>query len=278
MRTLPVLLLAVSLSACPSPDPGDGAPPPSEGDLLVQDVPSDHAAAAFFDRFVTVFGATVYASADVPEAKLMHAASVFAEYIDNDEDGEADDLALPESYAEVNAALLMFATLEAMEASGVFDDVWLDDVWGQGHSAQETLPDDGFDITLEEVLHLVNTAGHTRVYPDAFDPEDSLLTDAMDIARGGHFEQIPDPYPADAWYHYDDDTCDYGCMSIEYLYWAHTTLLDAQSDPDRCDWISGEWELCTPAQLEAGDVAVHQLLTDPTYSMASTLPDGTYDG
>ena len=136
---------------------------------------------------------------------------------------------------------------------------------------------DRFDAALEEVLHLITTAGYAQVYPAAFGAQaGTLLTDAMDLARGGRFQRIPNPYPEGAWYHYDDATCDYRCMAVEYFYWALTTLLGAQAEPARCREINREWTLCTAMALEEGDPAVHALLTDPQYHLPTRLPDGRY--
>ena len=32
-------------------------------------------------------------------------------------------------------------------------------------------------------------------------------------------------YPTDAWYTYNDESCDYGCQITEYTYWALTSIL-----------------------------------------------------
>ena len=52
--------------------------------------------------------------------------------------------------------------------------------------------------------------------------------------------------------------------------------LDAQSDPQRCDLISNEWEPCTPAMLEQNDQTIYALLTDPAYGFPTVLPNGNY--
>jgi len=127
------------------------------------------------------------------------------------------------------------------------------------------------------VLHLVTSRGYSRVYPaDLGEQSGSTLTDAMDLARGGHFVSVPTSYPDEAWYHYDDPTCDYECMATEYFYWALTSMLGAQDYPGRCDDIAVEWEPCTRALVESMDPAVFALLSDAAWSLPTVLPDGSY--
>ena len=69
-----------------------------------------------------------------------------------------------------------------------------------------------FDATYEEVLHLVTQAGYAHAYPKVFgERHGTAIAKAMDRARGGHFVKVPKRYPKDAWFTYDDRTCDYGC-------------------------------------------------------------------
>ena len=126
-------------------------------------------------------------------------------------------------------------------------------------------------------MHLISNYGYAPVYPEAFATEaGTLLADAMDVARGGRFESVPNAYPEGAWYTYDDQTCDYECMATEYLYWALTSMLGAQQASNRCNEISHEWRLCTRVEVEAQDPAVFGLLTDPQYKLPTRLPNGDY--
>ena len=113
-------LFSLTCSACGG-SPGDGSPPDSTDSLVVQEVPPDHGASAWFSRFVMAFGVPVYGAPGVSEEKLLHAATMMAEYLDNDEDGAADDPSVVESMVENNAALVMFPTADDLESSGIFE-------------------------------------------------------------------------------------------------------------------------------------------------------------
>ncbi|MEC9072577.1 MAG: hypothetical protein VX938_09375, partial [Myxococcota bacterium] len=191
----------------------------------------------FFSGYVNVFGVNVFATGSVPDAKVLHAANVLAQYLDNDEDGSPDDLLVLSAMVDQpgGSSLVMFGSSWELETSGIFDSPIPGLYAAQDLQGDETHPEGsslagGFDATLEEVWHLVSSQGYAQAYPGVFgEAPDTTLSDAMDLARGGHFVTIPTPYPEEAWYHYDDWTCDYGCMVTEYFYWALTSHLGAQS-------------------------------------------------
>ena len=82
---------------------------------------------------------------------------------------------------------------------------------------------------LEEILHLVTQVGYANAYPEVFGEfKGSRISMAMDVARGGYFETVPQIYPESSWYHYYDKSCDYACMITEYFYWSLTSLLGSQ--------------------------------------------------
>ena len=268
-----LLTLALACGACSAKQPI--VLPPSEADLLVQSFPADTPGSEYFDRFVTAFGVYVLVGPDVREPAALHAAHVLAQYLDNDEDGTADEQSVVDVMVEANAAMIVFATEDALSRSGIFRGRSLDQIAGQDLYGDEILPLEGFDATLEEVLHLVTHVGYANAFPSNFDETGpSALTEAMDTARGGHFPSVPRTYPDSAWFHYDDRTCDYPCMSTEYLYWSLTSLLGAQVS--RCDAIAHEWELCTPEQVVSTDTAIVELLRNGPVKTPTVLPDGRY--
>jgi len=253
----------------------------------------------YFEKKVEVFGLPVHATADAPDSKLLHAAGVLAQYLDNDADGSPDDPFLVETLVGHDGRIFMAADRDQLDK--IFDLVeadhpgslartawWLspdgitpaESVW-QDLSADETIPGRGehdpFDASLEEVLHLISHVGLANAYPSVFaEAPGSRIAMAMDVARGGQFPGVPDQYPTEAHYTYYDETCVYQCQVTEYLYWALTSLMGGQDGQGRLDEIGEEWRLNTPEKLAAGDPEVYALLTAPEYSVPTVLPDGVY--
>ncbi|MFL3044535.1 MAG: T9SS type A sorting domain-containing protein [Candidatus Neomarinimicrobiota bacterium] len=235
-----------------------------------------------FTKYIHVLDCfSIYAESSIPDEKVLHVASVAAELLDNDEDGAVDDPLLKTELASNNALIPIFA----YDGSPAMDN-FFDHYDGEGAAAvlwrNEIDPNNpgywGADATVEEVVHVINAIGHTNIYPSAFsvEPNSSLLTTAMDVARGGQFIQHPNNYPPEAWYHYDDYTCDYECMAIEYLYWCIVTNMGILADAATCMGIANEWEPCTPALFEQTDILMYSLITDSTYLIPQLAPDGNY--
>ncbi len=234
---------------------------------------------AAFHRQVEVFGIPILAFEQVEDRKLLHAARLMARYLDNDEDGEPDQPEVVEAMREADAFLAMWSRQSDLlrlpeSLAAVGQDLGNDETRPEWHENGRTGP---FDAAIEEVLHLITFVGYARVWPEAFGiSRESRLAEAMDRARGGRFERVPDSWPEGAWFTYDDTTCDYECMLVEYLYWALTSLLGAQEN--RAPEIGREWRLHTRGLLMSGDPAVFELLTDPRYRIPTVLPDGKYRG
>jgi hypothetical protein len=239
---------------------------------------------AAFDRSINVLGILdVYTEPGVSDAKLLHVATITAELLDNDENGDLDHAELCNLLANANAFMPIFSSEGSPAENELFDNfdgstfcasavLYADEVSPEN-------PADWFEeAVVEEVLHTINHCGHVSLYPAAFDlaPNASLLTAAMDVARGGQFTTFPSSYPAAAWYHYDDNTCDYECMAIEYLYWCTVSHMGLLDDPNICAAIANEWEPCTPEQFTTTDELASSLITNPIYGIPLIAPDGSY--
>ncbi len=222
------------------------------------------------NRKVNVFGIPIYAYSDVEDLKLLHAANILAQYLDNNEDGSIDNPFLISTLIANNASLFMWKYESQINIRA--QDIGADETVPLWHSANK---EESFDASLEEIWHVITHSGYSNAYPEVFgEYEGSLLSKAMDVARGGKFKMIPDSYPDSAWYTYDDFTCEYECMITEYFYWGMTSILGAQKN--RSNEISQEWDLYTKALVEQKDKLLYSLLSDSKYDFPSILPDGTY--
>lgn len=255
-----------------------------------------------FDVFVEVFGMYVVSFADAPRSYVLHSANVLAEYIDNDFDGVPDEPAVLNYLVENKYVVPVWST-------ELFQTLWIDpemtagftgdclhdnmnfgasmyykgeetDTWALGGIKQAGI----WDGNLEEIWHVL-TRGWSAVYPEAFgnDPEDinqtSLMRAAMDKARGGKFETVPEKYPEDAWYKYDDAGCLYACQYAEYFYWALMSNIGAlESLTNKCAEEAHQWAICTRSDLEKTDPAVYSLLNDPKFQLPKNIPQGKYPG
>jgi hypothetical protein len=228
------------------------------------------------NRKVNVFGIDIYAVPEVNDIKLLHAANVLAQYLDNNEDGNVDNTIVHNMMIENKAFIIMWKNDNDLDIDPPNDRI------GQDLGDDETNPNfvinnkqGQFDASLEEIWHIISHSGYAYAYPEVFgENPGTSLSNAMDIARGGFFIQIPDSYPSNAWYSYYDYTCEYDCMAAEYIYWAITSILGAQEN--RLDEIGDEWILNTAELVETTDTAIYSLLTADEYNFPTELPDGTY--
>ena len=153
-----------------------------------------------FNRKVVVFGIDIYAVLAVEDAKFLHAANVIAQYLDNDEDGIIDDQLVLNKMIENKAFMVMWKNENDLNIDPP------NGREGQDLGNDETHPNyvsngktGEFDATLEEVLHIINNAGHSIAYPEALGQNiGSDLANAMDIARGGQFMKTPNEYTVNA--------------------------------------------------------------------------------
>ncbi len=203
--------------------------------LRIETVPED-ADPVFqvFDQYIGVFGLHVYASKDIPAEKLIHAAGVMAQYLDNDEDGKPDDPNVLRTLQAKHATIYIFPRPDSAAEEEFIDSIeyLLDNelLAIQPLYGEEIIPNGAaqgeFDASLEEIIHIITNSGYAHAYPEIFGEEPgTAIAEAMDAARGGHHQTVPSSYPENAWFTYDDKTCDYACMISEYHYWALTSSM-----------------------------------------------------
>ena len=244
-------------------------------------IESNQVIAEFFPQIISIWGINIVATEATPESKILHAANVMAQYLDNDENGIPDDQRVIDALVKNKAVVTMAADEDEFEETinqiiqqgliPVFEEYGFQDLY-----ASETNPDEQFDASLEEIHHLILNYGWAEVFPDELAQQrGSAIANAMDIARGGVFETVPETYPDGAWFTYDDWTCDYECMITEYTYWAHTSLLGGQVG--RLEQIGWEWRLETPEKVRSGDSAAVEIFENPKLGLPVYLPDGKYE-
>ncbi|QZT37668.1 hypothetical protein K5X82_01950 [Halosquirtibacter xylanolyticus] len=228
------------------------------------------------DKVIYVFDIPIYGADHISNKKMIHAANIMAQYLDNDEDGIVDDMSVWQSLKKNHASLIMWSKMKDIRR---FDSPFLEHSQDLGEDETSILWHDDrterFDASLEEILHLITSQGYAFAYPDVFgEMPGSLLTEAMDMARGGCFKRVPSKYPLKAWFTYDDRTCGYECMATEYLYWGLTSWLGAQEN--RGEEIVHEWKLNTRHKMKETDQLLMRILTNPKFHIPQKLPNGRY--
>ena len=238
--------------------------------------PELHEVPPAFTKYVQVWGIHIIGTSSTPDQKILHAANVMAQYLDNDENGVPDNKRVIDALVSNNSILVMaksekeFENLVDKLDLSAFDSFSAQDLYGT-----ETARSNGFDSSLEEIHHLILNYGWAEVFPQKLgQKKGSDIAKAMDIARGGIFDNTPVQYPEGAWFTYDDWTCDYRCMLTEYTYWVHTSLLGGQMG--RQDEIGEEWKLETPKKVRKNDQNAVIILEDPNLELPSILPTGNY--
>jgi len=242
-----------------------------------------------FSVFIDVFGVYVVAPSSAPLELVIHTANVLAEYIDNDEDGIPDDQAVLNQLidgkfvAPVWTKSVRDAFWPSVQGTYCEDNIrtaasmYYDggDEWALGGIQSAGT----WDTNLEEMWHIVTAGGWAVEYPDYFSPyesSNSLISQAMDMARGGRFLSVPEQYPDSAWYTNYEGA--YPNQVDEYFYWimmANFGALDP-SITDKCQGSSDEWGVCTKAQLAQVDPLAHSLLNDHEFNLPDRIPDGNY--
>ena len=263
----------------------------------------------FFDTYINVFGVTIAAMPNTPIPEIIHAAKIYAQLIDNNEDFIPDDRKIFDFHqkdSEGRNSLIVLVDTKAL------DNAWISFKPGQpfwvpaqalrpGHSGVGHSRDGEMDIAVEELFHRYSKALQS-IYPKDFglpdeeagDKWSSTLSNAMDLARG--IDRTVTPvngkwvYPENAWYTYNATSCGWGCQIDEYLWhvWAtnigYNEMLTREPDGPKekakprgwCDNLKREWKPCTRRELKEIDLPAYQLINNEDYRIPTKIPFGEY--
>ena len=256
-----------------------------------------------FPNKVVVFGIPMFATSGWSAEKLNHAASIMAELLDQDEDGCADNQDVLDALTKVSASTSQ--SVFATTTNSVFLPTNIDDdnnaayttmefsgySHGQTLGETETKPEctglqftnECSDNSIEELFHFITDLGYAKTYPEFFGTafeDNSVLTEAMDIARGGRFEDIPTEYPNSAWYTYNDQTCDYKCQATEYIWWGYCAFSGVCSGRSGSSSFENEFTFLDKSRFISGDLKLTKLIEDyaTIYKLPTKPVDGKYHG
>lgn len=262
------------------------------------------AKSAKFTKGLTVFGINILATSGVEDAKLLHAANITAELLDNDENGTVDNADVVNKLVSLSTAVTMYKTdSEDYDTSPIVAAGWLGK-YGLGLGADETVVNyaDGssHDASVEEIFHMISQHGYSVVYPTVFGESNtstSTMAQAMDVARGSSTAQRCDTTPCTwsynntdcstagsvdnasndkAWFFYDDSSADYATMQTEYMYWSLSSKFGMHDSTAGLTKSSTEWCPNTKAKLLAQDPTIYNLLDNSTYAFPTVMPNASY--
>jgi hypothetical protein len=232
-------------------------------EFRAQENPAEECQSAVFDKSALVFEAVLLCGTSaVPAEKLRHAASVAAEWLDNDEDGVVDDPRLLRVLHHNKPVIVM--TLDGMPLlQGIRIFSAFRGFAAQDLGAEETNTPGRRDASQEEIHHLIMNAEWQALFPDVFGEQ---VGDDSDLFRVWKYAND------NGYYSYDDPTCSDSCKVTEFVYLATAAYLDSQAD-----LFSDELTLKTrEALLEVLPEVVHIFEAEAYVYPRTHWPDGRY--
>ncbi|WP_052245288.1 hypothetical protein [Halocynthiibacter namhaensis] len=217
-----------------------------------------------FDKSAVVFNSlTICGTSGVSQDKLQHAANVAAQWLDNDQDGVADNPVVNEQLAANKATVVMSGSGFGMTAARIYSALELDGRFGQDLHAVETNNPERRDASQEEMHHIISGAGWAAVYPELFADQ----SETSQIYKGWEHSD------ANGYYVYNDPTCNNFCKNMEHLYKAVAAYLG--SDADLADT---EFTIKSQAELREKHPDMVALFESPDYDYPNHMwPDGAYE-
>jgi hypothetical protein len=208
----------------------------------------------FFDTFINVYGVTVAAMPNTPVPEIIHAAKVYAQLMDSDEDYIPDDMNIYDYHQnEPEGRNVIIVLVDSRDYDNAWvayrpcQPYWIDQALRPDHSGVGHSRDGEKDTAVEELFHRISHAWQSVYREELGQPDEeageiwsSTLSDAMDLARGidrtvtpvdceGGEQGCEDGrrwvYPEGAWYTYNDTSCGWSCMLGEYFWWVWSTWI-----------------------------------------------------
>jgi len=287
--------------------------------ITITDLPADFDSfSTYFDKYISLFDGVVSiigskkCTQTMPdnegESVMIHAAKIFAEYIDGNRDGEPDNTAVATALGESHSAttITMFGSQHdiamirqrfPISPKRHYHDLECDETPAGGECSGE--PEECFDNAHCELVQVLINQGFAQVFPEIFAPSYGVVADddpdddkfpelgthsvtavnmGANVGDCGYAFNGTLTYPnCTGMYHYSDKTCGFSCLVSEYNYWSLTAILGGQeATAGRCDLISEEWELCTPEEMAEGDPAQYSVMTNTSYGLPTIWPLGGY--
>ena len=258
-----------------------------------------------FTKGLTVFGISLLATSGVSDAKLLHAANVTAELLDNDENGTVDNTCVVAKLNDLSTYVTMYNTDSSEFNTDTLVDAEVTKMTSLG--ANETVDNYAdnvsHDASIEEIFHLITQYGYSNVYPTVFGESNTstaTMAQAMDVARGSTTPQrdlsagdnstgwdynntdcstagsVDNTSNDKAWYFYADKTADYQTMQTEYMYWSVSSKFGMHDSAAGLTKASTEWCPNTKAKLLAQDPTIYNLIDNSTYAFPTVLPNASY--
>lgn len=224
----------------------------------VQNCPSE-----MFDKSSIIFDAiTICGTKLVSQEKLEHASNVAAVWLDNDRNGNIDEVKLSEVLKNNGATVIMS---ENGFSWGAMAKVMMNaqGIKLQDLSAQETNNPQRRDASQEEIHHIIMNGWWIPLYPKIFSDQKQEWSDLYKVWKKAN----------DAWYYsYNDPTCDDACKVTEFVYLASAAYLNSSVDLE-----SDEMSLKNKEQMQESIPEVIDIFESEAY-IYPTLewPNGTY--
>ncbi len=231
-----------------------------------QNQPATLCPTSVFTKSAVVFDSLLICATNlVPDDKMIHAANVAAEWLDNDGDGAIDEPDLGASLKESKSLIVMsFDGFSSAASLTIFPIAIAGGYTLQDLSAQETNDPVRRDASQEEVHHIIMNGGWMRVFP-------SVFSDQVD--DGSKLYAIWKFADDNGHYSYGDPTCDDSCKTVEFFYLATAAYLGSMAD-----LFSDEMRLKDRHAMQETIPGIIDIIESTDYSYPTDhWPTGTYE-